>query len=187
MPSTQAPKQPTWSQVKRALSSLDQSELLDLIGDLFKLNADNKVFLASRYIHSDPQTLMEPYRKAIRAEFNPGRGFPRLNLRAARKALHDFKKACDDPALIADLMIYYVEQGVICTKNYGDIDERFYDSLESVYSAAIQTIVDTGDAEVAEHFRPRMAKIVRNTSGIGWGFHDALNDMYHNDYPDENR
>lgn len=185
MPSTKTPKQPTWSQVKSALSNLEQGELLNLIGDLFKLNADNKIFLASRYVNQDAQVLVEPYRKAIRAEFNPERGFPRLNLRAARKALTDFKKACDDPALIADLMIYYVEQGVICTNNYGDIDERFYSSLESVYSAAIQTIVDTGDTEIAEHFRPRMAKLVRNTSSIGWGFHDALSDMYHDDYPDE--
>ncbi|MEZ4860168.1 MAG: hypothetical protein R3C14_02620 [Caldilineaceae bacterium] len=115
----------------------------------------------------------------------PRRGFPRLNLRAARKAVNDFKKACREPAAVADLMIFYVEQGVICTNNYGDIDESFYASLESVYAEAIQLIKRIGEEEVTEDLRPRLHRIVYDTSGIGWGFHDELSQLYHEEYPPE--
>jgi len=178
-------KSPTWTQLKQALHDHEKSELLRLIQELYNLNTDNKVFLASRLIETDLEALAAPYRKAIQAEFNPPRGFPRLNLRAARKAINDFKKACHDPTAIADLMIFYVEQGVICTNNYGDISEGFYNSLESVYAEAIKVITQTGDPLMIESFRPRLRRIVRDTRDIGWGFHDELSQTYAEEYPPE--
>lgn len=179
-------KPPTWTTIKRALVDLDQAALIELVRDLYQLNSDNKVFLSSRLTSVDVQTLAEPYRKVIRDQFNPARGFPKLNLRAARKALNDFKKACCDAAAVADLLIYYVEQGVICTNKYGDIEESFYNSLESVYSEAIDVIIKQDDAALAEQFYPRMRRIVHNTSNIGWGFHDYLADQFHSRYPQGN-
>ena len=173
----------TWSQVKAKLSSASQKELLDIIRDMYKLNPDNKVFLSSHLHIGDTQDLSELYRRIIRNEFNPDRGFPRLNLKAARKALNDFKKASADPKAVADLMVYYVEQGVQCTLQYGDIDEGFYSSLESVFSDAIELITKTGDTEMIADFYPRLERIVRDTSGIGWGFHDYLHDIFYREYP----
>ncbi len=82
-------------------------------------------------------------------------------------------------------MIYYVEQGVICTNNYGDIDENFYGSLESMYEDAVVLLSRLNSYELIEQFRPRLRKIVRDTSGIGWGFHDQLSDIYYNQFPPE--
>jgi hypothetical protein len=164
---------------------LEPAELVDIIQQLYQLNSDNKVFLTSRLLTElDVEALAAPYRKTIQQVFNPPRGFPSLKLRAGRKALTDFKRACSDPKAVADLLIFYVEQGVICTNNYGDINESFYSSLESVYAEAIKVISAVG-ADLVEELRPRMRGIVRKTSGMGWGFHDALSDMYHNDYPPE--
>ena len=72
--------------------------------------------------------------------FNPDRGLTSLKLSAARKALNGFKKACADPIAVIDLMLFYVEQGVVCTNTYGDIDGPFYDSLISVYEAAARLV-----------------------------------------------
>jgi len=176
-------KASTWTTIKRALTELDQATLIELVRDLYQLSNDNKVFLSTRFTSVDVQALAEPYRKAIREQFNPARGFPELNLRSARKALNDFKRACSDRAAVADVLIYYVEQGVICTKNYGDIDENFYSSLESVYDEAITFIVKQNDAALVEQFYPRMRRIVRDTSGMGWGFHDYLSEEFHSRYP----
>jgi hypothetical protein len=173
----------TWSQVKAKLSGVSQQELLDIIRDLYKLNPDNKVFLSSHLHIGDPQDLSEPYRRKIRNEFNPDRGFPKLNLKAARKALNDFKKASADPRAVVDLMAYYVEQGVQCTLQYGDIDEGFYSSLESVFTDAIAVIKKTGDTEIIAEFYPRLEQIVWDTSGIGWGFYDYLQDIFYSEYP----
>ena len=172
----------TWSQFKTKLSGVSHQELLNIIRDLYKLNPDNKVFLSSHLQIGDPRNLSEPYRRRIRNEFNPDRGFPKLNLKAARKALNDFKKASTDPRAVADLMVYYVEQGVQCTLQYGDIHEGFYSSLESVFTDAIEVIKQTGDSEIMAEFYTRLEQIVRDTSGIGWGFHDYLHDIFYNEY-----
>jgi hypothetical protein len=178
-------KLPTWSQIKARLSYLEKDDLLNVIRDLHHLNQDNKVFLASCLMLDDAEGLVEPYRRAIRREFNPDRGLPGLNIRAARKALTDFKKASANRRVVADLMVYYVEQGVVCTLEYGDIHEGFYNSLGSVFREAIALISGIGDAELIEEFRPRLKRIVADTGGIGWGFHDFLADVYENEYPSE--
>ena len=37
-------------------------------------------------------------------------------------------------------MPYYIEQGVQYTLSYGDIDEPFYESIESVYEDSLDLI-----------------------------------------------
>ena len=174
-----ASQKPTWSQLRRTLTNLDKPELLDLIQQLYKLNPDNKVFLTSRLSTLDPSELAEPYRQIIRAQLNPARGEPTLSLRTARKAVTDFRKACDEPAAVVDVMLFYVEQGVACTNRYGDLYESFYNSMESMYESALGTIHESGDPALPDRFRERAYRIVRDTSGIGWGFHDQLNELYH--------
>jgi hypothetical protein len=178
MPTKKHLDAPTWTQLRRVLLSLEKPELIDMIQQLYQLNADNKVFLVSRLTNVDVETLAAPYRAAIRHELNPERGLPKLNLRAARKAVNDFKKACDDPAAVADLMLFYVEQGVICTNEYGDMYESFYNSLESVYAEAARVITNSGRPDLIDQYRPRMQRIVTNTRNIGWGFHDTLADIF---------
>ncbi|MBI1882233.1 MAG: hypothetical protein HYR94_29015 [Chloroflexi bacterium] len=178
-------KSPTWTQIKKQLVQLEAKELLEIIGELYKLNQDNKVFLTSQLGQGNVAELVEPYRQAIKREFNPDRGFPRISVGAARKALNNFKKSSADPIAVADLMIFYVEQGVICTNNYGDIDENFYSSLESVYADAVALLRRLANPDLIEQFRPRLKWIVTNTSGIGWGFHDELSHIYYTQYPPE--
>ncbi len=176
---------PSWSQIKSRLVAFHKDDLIKVIYDLYRLNVDNKLFLNTRLGLGDVETLAQPYRKAIKQVFNPERGFPSLSLRAARKALNDFKKASGNSEAIADMMIYYVEQGVTCTLNYGDINEAFYNSLEGAFEDAIGLIKKTGSQELIETFRPRLKGIVAKSSGIGWGFHDFLSDTYMTQYPPE--
>ena len=175
-------KTPTWSQVKGRLAALDKDDLLKLLRDLYRLNADNRIYLLTNLEMRIAPSLVERYRRAIRREFNPDRGFPRLDIANARKQLDEFKKVCADLRSVIDLMVYYVEQGVACTNQYGDIDARFYSSLESVFSEAITLIRESGDQALIEEFHSRLESIVYETSGIGWGFHDYLSDVFYNEY-----
>ena len=79
---------------------------------------------------------------------------------------------------LADIMLFYVEMGVKFTNAYGDIDEAFYCSMESMYEQAIKYICEQG---LQEQFISRCAKIVEDTDGIGWGFNDTLYALY-NEY-----
>lgn len=169
---------PTWSHLKPHLQRLEKADLLGLLRELYGLNADNKVFLATRLLAATPEEIAEPYRKIICQVFNPDRGHPSLRLSAARKAVNDFKKACRDPLLVIDLMLFCVEQGVICTNTYGDINAPFYNSLLSVYGSAAELAAAIKDPDLIDPFQPRFQDIIRDTRNLGWGFHDGLIDIY---------
>ncbi len=83
------------------------------------------------------------------------------------------------------MLVYYVEQGVACTCQYGDIHQTFYISLESAFEEAVGLVCKTGSTEIAEEFRSRMERIVADTSNVGWGFHDSLLEVFYSDYPVE--
>lgn len=72
-------------------------------------------------------------------------------------------------------MIYYVEMGVKFTNAYGDIEEPFYNSMESMYLNAAKFIVRH---ELQSLFQERCQELVTETRGIGWGFHDMLSEIY---------
>lgn len=169
---------PTWTQLKPYLQRLDKEQLLALLRELYGLNADNKVFLTTRLIPTAPDQMAEPYRKVIRQVFNPDRGHPSLQLSAARQALNDFKKACNDPLLLIDFMLFYVEEGVVCTRIYGDISGPFYSSLLSVYRSAAKLTSGLKDPHLMDPFQPRFLAIIRDTPMIGWGFQESLIDIY---------
>ena len=173
---------PTWSHLKPHLQQLSKEQLVALLRELYALNADNKAFLATRFIPTAPEQIAAPYRKVISQVFNPDRGHPSLQLSAARKALNDFRKACNDPLPLIDFMLFYVEEGVVCTRTYGDIDAPFYSSLLSVYRSAAELTSKLPPAQ-AEVFQPRFLAIIRDTRMIGWGFHDGLIDIYTSELP----
>ena len=178
-------KLPSWSEIKTGLQYLDEKDLIKIIRDLYLFSKENKIFLSSRMGIGDQESLIEPYKRAIRREFYPDRGFPRLNLAAARKALNDFKRFNSRLETVVELLVYYVEQGVSCTLEYGDIHEQFYRSLESAFVEAIALIRESGTSQLIEKFRPRVRDIVSDTVNIGWGFHAYLKEVFYNEYPEE--
>lgn len=118
---------------------------------------------------------MEKYKAVIGKEFNPPHGLPKARLSVAQKAVSDFKKISNSPVDLADLMLAYVEAGVGFTMEFGDIDEPFYISMETMFEKAAVHITKY---KLHDQFEDRCRQIVRDTSGIGWGFHDTLSETY---------
>lgn len=77
------------------------------------------------------ETILEKYRRKIVEQFFPARGFGKLKLGEARQAIRDYRKATDHLPGTAELLLTYVENGADFTRQFGDTDERFYNSLES--------------------------------------------------------
>src|SRR5713226_1488912 len=120
---------PKWSQLKPELEALEKSELIALVKDLFALSTANRTFFVARFLsRADAQATLEKYRKPIVDQFFPRRGFGKLRLAEARKAIRDYRKASSDPIGTLDLLLTYVEYGTRFTNTYGDIDEPFYNS-----------------------------------------------------------
>ena len=76
-------------------------------------------------------------------------------------------------------MLYYVEMGVEFTNTYGDINESFYNSVERMYQSVIERINKHKNPMIFNTLSKRLKAIVDDTDGIGWGFHDGLNYIYH--------
>jgi hypothetical protein len=168
-------KQITLRELKRYLNDRSQTELINDIAELFNRLDAVKDFYSFRLVGGYDEQLVETHKQRIKNEFFPTRGFGSAKLSVARKAITDYKKVASSAEGVVELMVFYVEMGVRFTNEYGDIDEAFYNSMESMYEQAAKLIVKH---EMQDKFESRCRKIVSDTSGIGWGFHDELSELY---------
>lgn len=95
----------------------------------------------------------------------------------------ELKKLGTRKELLADLMLFYVETGVEFTNKFGDIDEPFYNSVAIVYSQALTLMKKE---KILNKFSDRAKKVVDDTRGIGWCFHDYLEDIFGGFYMEDN-
>lgn len=161
--------------LKLHLKQLSHEELLDEIAMLYDKFEPVKEFYQTRLSEGGGQAVLENYKDAIRREFFPSRGLPPARLSVARKAVSDFKKISDSPADLAELMLFYVKTGVQFTREYGDIDSAFYNSMEGMFDRAVKHIVKHG---LQELFESDCHSIVNDAGGTGWGFQDTLSEIY---------
>jgi hypothetical protein len=167
-------KPAAWSAARKHLATLDASALLSLVKDLYDAAPGNRDFIHARCQAEDGGgEVLESYRSKIVEQFFPKRGFGKLKLAEARKAIRDFRKATGNIPGTAELLMAYVENGVNFTREYGDIDERFYDSVESALDE-LAKLLRADARDLYPQFRDRLADIEEKTDGIGWGFHDFI-------------
>ena len=102
----------------------------------------------------------------------------------AKEAIAEYAKATDDSRGVADLMIHFAECGQKFTLNWGEMDEYFYDSLLDMYEKALAQVLSLPEQE-REELRERLEKLETSSSGIGWGYHDGLGDLYGSAFPDK--
>lgn len=176
-------KSPTWSTIKKGLAGYDRTALIGLLSDMYALSSQNKSFLSARCL---PGTdALKPYLKIIDEALYPDilRNKP-VKIARAKKAINDYKKASGDSKGILELMVFFVETGTEFTVNFGDIDEDFYLSLERMFGQALDLLLSM-DRETIDEYQERFHAIVVRASNIGWGYHDALNDLFHKAFPEE--
>ena len=168
-------KKITLRELRQYLKGRSQAELIDDIADLFSKLEPVRDYYSIRLGAGHDEGLLARYKAIIQQEFFPARGYGQARLSVARRAITDYKRMSTSIEGLVDLMLFYVEMGVRFTNAYGDIDESFYESLESTYERAAKLIVEHG---LQDQFEPRCRDIVADTASIGWGFHDNLSLMY---------
>ncbi len=166
-----------WSAVRQRLATWQKPALLALLKDLYDAADGNRDWLQARCLaEANGGELLEKYRGKIEHQFFPDRGFGKLKLGEARKAIRDYRKATASVPGTAELLMAFVEYGVRFTREYGDIDERFYNSVESVLQE-LATLLRGEAREMYPQLRERLAIVEQMSSGIGWGFHDFISDV----------
>jgi hypothetical protein len=165
-----------WNAARQHLATWDKPALLALVKGLYELGTANHDFIQARCQGADCKgQVVEMYRPKIVEQFfsKRNRGAGPLKLGVARKAIRDYRKATGSLHGTAELLMTYVENGTQFTYEYGDIDERFYDSMESAMGE-LAGLLRGGAREVYPHFIARLARVERMASGVGWGYGDFI-------------
>lgn len=167
----------TDAQIKKSIKNYSPDKYIELILEIAQGCPQAREFLTLIFTENQ-NMILEKYMQKVQYEFYPPRGFGRLNLREAKTAIADFKKICSDKIMVIDLMLFYVENCVEFTNDYGDIGLTFYNSAVSVFSQVVKEINSAGK-DAYEKFAARIQAAVDNTSDIGWGFHDNIVELYY--------
>lgn len=175
------PKKPAggWSRIRPKLNDWSKSAVIALVKDLYDHAAENRDFLEARFqAEADGGAALEKYRGRIVEQFFPrrGSGIGKLKLGEARKAIRDYRKATGNLAGTLELMLTYVESGTRFTREYGDIDEPFYNSMDSVLAELARLLVNAAP-ELYLRFEERLQQLEYAASHIGWGYCDSVREQ----------
>jgi len=165
-------KAPAWPEIKKALFALDEKTLGTLLRQLHDANSSNREMILLACKLGDGAELMEECQEKIFKAFSPRK----LDLASGRAAIRDYTKATKDLKGTAKLLLFYVEEGTTFTRQYGDIDSRFYNSLESALKECVKLLRDKLPGAYPE-FKEHFLRLVLRSEKIGWGYHDAICDL----------
>jgi hypothetical protein len=166
---------PNWSHIKRSLSKMPRPGLVGLLKELFELSPENRSFLAARFLSEQDPQLIKAYRQRVTDPFCRKRGFGNLDFANARKAIREYEKATGDLKGVIDLMLTFVESGTTFTREFGDMNERFYNGVESMLWEAMKRLRTRDGKAMYPAFAERLRAIAQAAYGIGWGFGDNVN------------
>lgn len=167
------------SSLTSLLKDLDRDDLQNVIAELCKLNPKNRHFLELHILSSSEanvESIAKEGKKKIHSHLYGNSMFPKIDLAGCRKQVREYSKLLKDyPGQIADLQLYYVETCTEITNEYGDMDERFYNSMESMLGSFCKQVQK--HPVVYNKFRERLINLDAACGGIGWGYGDAISDM----------
>jgi len=171
-----------WVEIKNRLNGKSEKELLSIISSCYKVSDEVGFYLTSVVVDDNEEVdemlreLGEIMSEAFWATARNGRPLgPKL--KDAKKVTSDVKKVTNNPRIIINFMLDYIEHGVDFTKAYGDMWMGYYSSFESMFESMRKYLMKNIDKINIEEIMDRIEGIVGKSDGIGWGFHDNLFDM----------
>lgn len=172
----------TKAQVKKELKAMESQSIISLVMELYDSYPEVRENLEAQFSQNKDENRslqLEKYKKIIQDEYFPSKGVEKCRVNVCKKAISDFKKLKPEPIDIAELMVFFVEQGCRYTYEFGDMWESFYTAFENNYRAALLFIFEHG---LENRFKDRMKECLRLTENCGWGFNDTLGDYYYEFY-----
>lgn len=170
---------PNVPSIHSLIKDLDSDELREVIVELCKLSPKNKQFLHLFLQSTETVNLgeiVEGVKKKIHTHFYGRSRFPKIDLAQARKVVDEYSKVLREyPAEVAELKLYFVETGTELTNRYGDIDDRFYTSLGSMFEKFCTDIKK--HPNYYDRFAQRIADLQFACKNIGWGYGDYISDL----------
>ena len=162
--------------LKKQLNSMEKNELITIVCKLYKASKQAQRFIDVE-LRGDiaEEELVTDCKKKIHAAFFGSR----LSLKNARTVISDFKKVSQSKENIAELMLFYVECGVEFTNMYGDINEAFYYSIESMFADFVRVLNNLDSEAYYNRNADRIKEMCLSTDCVGWGFPEEMMNIYY--------
>ena len=152
------------------IKSLSEKDLLKELQKLYsKFEPVRKYY--EMELSNNSEKILAEFKAKIEKEYFPKRGFGKARNSVSRKVVSDFKKIAVHKKDVVELLLYRVEMMLEFTLDYGDIDEPFYNSLESSFDEACKLI---RQEKLESLFKIYCQELVEKSSGFGWGVYDGL-------------
>jgi len=177
IPMTKRPprSQPTWTDIKAKLTSLDRIALTGLIQDLYAAHKDNQTFLHTRF--GLGEDVLKPYKEKLDRWLWPNVLRNQVTSVAnAKQAISSYRKAVGEPAGLAELMVSYCESAVGFSNELGYQDEGYFDALVNMFEQALKVIcqlpADDRDALIV-----RLERVRTTSHNFGYGVGDDMDSL----------
>jgi hypothetical protein len=164
----------TKPQFEKYLRSLAPIQLLDEMLLLYsKLKTVQEYY--EGVLNSDNSETLENYKSKLQKEYMPAKGYGKARSGEARKIVLDFKKISSNQEDIVALILFRTEMMLDFTNAYGDIDEPFYNTLESCFLDACKIIKKNN---LQEKFEDKCQILLDKAGDLGWGVPDSMYSIF---------
>jgi len=170
------PKKPTWMDVKQVIAKMGALQLRKVLEDLYGFSAENKAFFHSHFLSDqDGNDYLKPYKARIRKAICPKEPWKEgVKLSAGKRAISEFKKANGNLRDTLSLMLYYIKSGNDLILKFGNVNEPFYNSMESMYARLVKSLIKQKDQMLTSEFMPQLETEFKRVKQVGWGYGDTL-------------
>lgn len=169
-------KKSTKSELTKYLKELDKKGLENEVKKLYDKFKEVKQYYELEFCE-DTTEILNQYKKKIKQEYFPSRGFGKARNGVSRKVISDFKKISIFKKDVIELLLFRVHNMMEFTKQYGDIDEPFYNSMENSYEEACKLIKEE---KFEKEYREHCKMLLNDSFEYGWGLHDSFAYSYEN-------
>lgn len=168
------------SELNRYLKELSRVGLENEIKKLYSKFGEVKKYYELE-LSQDASKVLNEFKDRIKKEYFPSRGYGRASNKESKKVITEFKNISIFQKDVIELILYRVETMIEFTKTYGDIDEPFYNSLESSFNEACKLIKDE---KLEKEYRGECRRLMAETYYFGWGLYDGFKYSYDNNFVD---
>jgi hypothetical protein len=168
------------SEIKKRLKGKSETQLISLILGCYKLSDEVKYYLSTKLMENEQegQRMINELKDELSSAFWRERGNEPMipDLRRAKKVISDLKKITNNPEIIISFMLDYIDHGISFSCKYGDMWEKYYNSIESMFEFMTKIILENSKQINIYQIIGRIEEIVDKSSAFGWGVYDNLSD-----------
>ena len=157
------------------LRNASEEELRAALRELCASLPEVRAYFAARSGKANAAALLATAKDAVTREFYPSRGLGRARPAVPRKVIASFCSTVPDIEMHVELLLHHALVGVTFIQDFGGVNEALLSSLEASFRRGLALLVSPA---LRQRFQPTCESIVAASDGIGWGFHDALADLY---------